>query len=84
MCNRNVAMSCSKLNYITDILILYPLQVQLNNELKIMAVSKETLHTAEIAQLKKMHQKELKKQVRKKNINKVGIIAVFLLALLIK
>ena len=77
-------VDCNKVAYITEVLALWPTTLQYTKELKDLNASQKTLYNFQIDSLKTVHKKELKKQVRKKNINKIGIVAGFLLALLIK
>lgn len=77
-------VDCNKVAYITEVLALWPTTLQYTKELKDLNSSQKTKYTAQIDSLKTVHKKEIKRQVRKKNINKIGIVAGFLLALLIK
>lgn len=67
-----------------EALAYYDLFKSENTVLKSLLKNKESLFQAKTDSLNSTYKKELKKQVRKKNINKIGIVAGFLLALLIK
>lgn len=77
-------VDCNKVAYITEVLALWPTTLQYTKELKELNSSQKVYYSFQLDSLKSVHKKELKKQVRKKNINKVGIVAGFLLALIIK
>lgn len=77
-------VECSKARYITEVLALWPSTLKYTEELKKLNSSQKKYYTFQIDSLQKVHSKELKKQVRKKNINKIGIVLAFVLALIIK
>lgn len=79
-----VELEKGKLDYMTDLLVLYPLQVKANTELKNLLNSKDVLCNFKIDSLQTSYKKQLKKQVRRKNINKFGIVLAFVVALIIK
>lgn len=83
-CFKEWKVECNKVAYITEVLALWPTTLQYTKELKELNSSQKVYYSFQLDSLKTVHKKELKKQVRKKNINKVGIVAGFLLALIIK
>jgi glucosamine 6-phosphate synthetase-like amidotransferase/phosphosugar isomerase protein len=83
-CTEIWEIECQKATYITEVMALWPTTLQYTKELKQLNISQNEMYLAKIDSIKTSNNKAIKKQVRRKNINKIGIVAAFVLALIIK